>query len=174
MRSASGNVRSPFVTTYDCLTFLTDYGVEDGFVAACHGAVSYTHLDVYKRQGILGADQAGFLSQRWADSFLDCCAEVLGAAVDRAAQQVSYRGHVTGVAVRPLGVDADELVARAAEPDVQDRLAALTAAAGGTRVIVRVDRTELSKNIARGLAAYRELLFTDVYKRQRAGCRPAR
>ena len=111
-------------------------------------------------EGILGADQAGFLSQRWADSFLDCCAEVLGAAVDRGAQQVSYRGHVTGVAVRPLGVDADELIARAAEPDVQDRLAALTAAAGGTRVIVRVDRTELSKNIARGLAAYRELLIT--------------
>jgi trehalose 6-phosphate synthase len=110
-------------------------------------------------EGILGADHAGFLSQRWADSFLDCCADVLGAAVDRATQRVSYRGHVTGVAVHPLGVDADELMARAAEPDVQARLAALTEAAGGTRVIVRVDRTELSKNIARGLAAYRELLI---------------
>jgi trehalose 6-phosphate synthase len=117
--------------------------------------------------GILGADQAGFLSQRWADSFLDCCAEILGATVDRAAQQVSYRGHVTGVAVRPLGVDADELVARAAEPDVQDRLAALSEAAGRTRVIVRVDRTELSKNIARGLAAYRELLITRPHWRGR-------
>jgi S-adenosyl-L-methionine hydrolase (adenosine-forming) len=28
------------VTTFDCLTFLTDYGLEDGFVAACHGAVA--------------------------------------------------------------------------------------------------------------------------------------
>jgi len=25
---------------YDCLTFLTDYGVEDGFVAACHGVAA--------------------------------------------------------------------------------------------------------------------------------------
>jgi S-adenosylmethionine hydrolase len=25
------------VTSFDCLTFLTDYGLEDGFVAACHG-----------------------------------------------------------------------------------------------------------------------------------------
>lgn len=25
------------VASYDCLTFLTDYGLEDGFVAACHG-----------------------------------------------------------------------------------------------------------------------------------------
>ncbi len=40
MRGASGNVRSPFVANYDCLTFLTDYGVEDGFVAACHGVAA--------------------------------------------------------------------------------------------------------------------------------------
>jgi len=40
MRRASGNVRSPFVANYDCLTFLTDYGVEDGFVAACHGVAA--------------------------------------------------------------------------------------------------------------------------------------
>jgi trehalose 6-phosphate synthase len=110
-------------------------------------------------EGILGADHAGFLSQRWADSFLDCCARILGASVDRAARRVSYRGHVTSVGVHPLGVDADELMARAAEPDVQARVAALTRTAGRTRVIVRVDRTELSKNIGRGLAAYRELLI---------------
>ena len=54
--------------------------------------------------GILGADHAGFLCQRWADAFLDCCEVILGAAVDRARQQVSYDGQVTGVGVHPLGV----------------------------------------------------------------------
>ena len=34
------HVRSPFVASYDCLTFLTDYGLEDGFVAACHGVAA--------------------------------------------------------------------------------------------------------------------------------------
>jgi len=110
--------------------------------------------------GILGADHAGFLCSRWAAAFLDCCEEVLGAAVDRDRQQVSYAGHVTGIGVHPLGVQADELIARAAEPDVQARVDALAEAAGGTRLIVRIDRTELSKNIVRGLAAYRELLVT--------------
>ncbi len=110
--------------------------------------------------GILGADHAGFLCQRWADAFLDCCTEILGAAVDRDRQQVSYEGHVTGIGVHPLGVQADELVARAAEPDVQSRVDALAEAAGVRRLIVRIDRTELSKNIVRGLAAYRELLIT--------------
>jgi S-adenosyl-L-methionine hydrolase (adenosine-forming) len=30
-------VRSHIVASFQCLTFLTDYGLEDGFVAACHG-----------------------------------------------------------------------------------------------------------------------------------------
>jgi S-adenosylmethionine hydrolase len=40
MRGVASDVRSRFVTSFDCLTFLTDYGLEDGFVAACHGAVA--------------------------------------------------------------------------------------------------------------------------------------
>src|SRR5215472_7483902 len=43
-RGASGDaprvVRSRFVTTFDCLTLLTDYGLDDGFVAACHGVAA--------------------------------------------------------------------------------------------------------------------------------------
>ncbi|HEY6278766.1 MAG TPA: trehalose-6-phosphate synthase [Streptosporangiaceae bacterium] len=108
--------------------------------------------------GILGAGHAGFHAQRWADAFLDCCQAVLGAEVDRAAGTVRHRGHTTTVAVHPLGVDAAELRARAAVPDVQAHVASLSAAAGGRKLIVRIDRTELSKNIVRGLAAYRELL----------------
>src|SRR5271169_3510135 len=33
-------LRSPFVTTFDCLSLLTDYGLDDGFVAACHGVAA--------------------------------------------------------------------------------------------------------------------------------------
>ena len=62
--------------------------------------------------------------------------------------------------VHPLGVDAAELRERAAAADVQAQVAALTAITAGQQLIVRVDRTELSKNIVRGLAAYRELLIT--------------
>ncbi|HEY3732323.1 MAG TPA: trehalose-6-phosphate synthase [Streptosporangiaceae bacterium] len=109
-------------------------------------------------EGMLGADHAGFHAQRWADAFLDCCADILGAEVDRAARQVSYRGHRCDVGVHALGVDAADLRQRAAQPDVERHVAALTEAANGCRLIVRIDRTELSKNIVRGLAAYRELL----------------
>jgi trehalose 6-phosphate synthase len=113
--------------------------------------------------GMLGADHAGFLAWRWADAFLDCCETVLGAEVTRTrpgAGRVSYRGHVTEVAVHPLGVDAEELRARSRRADVVRSASALREMARGRQLIVRVDRTELSKNIVRGLAAYRELLVT--------------
>ena len=110
--------------------------------------------------GMLGADHAGFLCQRWADAFLDCCEALLGAQVDRGAQRVIHRGHVTGVGVHPLGVDAPALRERARAADVEAHVATLTRAAAGRKLIVRIDRTDLSKNILRGLAAYRELLIT--------------
>jgi trehalose 6-phosphate synthase len=115
--------------------------------------------------GMLGADHVGFHAGRWAAAFLDCCAAILGAQVSRAdggdpAGRVVYRGHVTEVAVHPLGVDAPTLRARARADDVQTHVTALGQAAGGRKLIVRVDRTEPSKNILRGLTAYRELLAT--------------
>jgi len=111
--------------------------------------------------GMLGADHAGFLAERWASAFLDCCEAVLGARVMRGVGgggRVSHRGRVTDVAVHPLGVDAAALRARAAEVDVRAAADTLAGLAGGRQLIVRIDRTELSKNIVRGLAAYRELL----------------
>src|ERR1700730_14982637 len=110
-------------------------------------------------EGILGADHAGVLAQRWADAFVDCCREFLGADIDPVARTVTHRGHVTSVGVHALGVDADDLRQRAAAADVQAQVAALTAVCGGRELIVRVDRTGLSQNIVRGLLAYRELLI---------------
>ena len=120
--------------------------------------------------GILGADRAGFHTVRWATAFMDCCAVLLGADVARTdglggpgpgtLGQVTYRGHVTEVGVHPLGVDAPALRERAQADDVRAHVGALRLAAGDRKLIVRVDRTELSKNIVRGLAAYRELLTT--------------
>jgi trehalose 6-phosphate synthase len=110
--------------------------------------------------GILGADHAGFLCRRWANAFVDCCAEFLDAEIDPGRSQVTHAGHVTSIGVHPLGVDAGRLQARAAERDVLSRMTALADATAGRQLIVRVDRTELSKNIVRGLQAYRELLRT--------------
>ncbi|MFE7788090.1 trehalose-6-phosphate synthase [Streptomyces sp. NPDC057460] len=108
-------------------------------------------------RGMLGADRAAFLTRRWADAFTACCTEVLGGT-----------GR-TRIGVHGLGADADFLRRRAHQPDVEERMAILREQVGGTgrKTIVRVDRTELSKNIVRGLLAYRELLNTRPQWRER-------
>ncbi|MFC6086867.1 alpha,alpha-trehalose-phosphate synthase (UDP-forming) [Sphaerisporangium aureirubrum] len=108
--------------------------------------------------GILAADHAGFLAGRWAASFMDCCEALLGAQVDRAARTVTYEGRTTHIGVHALGVDGDALWARALEPDVESHMHALRERVGDRKLIVRIDRTELSKNIVRGLYAYRQFL----------------
>ncbi|MEW9532524.1 trehalose-6-phosphate synthase [Microbispora sp. NPDC049125] len=108
--------------------------------------------------GILGADHAGFLTARWARAFMDCCEAFLGAQVDHGARTVAYEGRTTRIGVHPLGVNGEALRERAAEPDVESHMAAIRALVGDRRLIVRIDRTELSKNIVRGLTAYREFL----------------
>jgi trehalose 6-phosphate synthase len=106
--------------------------------------------------GVLGADAAGFLSPRWAEAFVRCCAQVLGAT--RVDGGVRHDGRTTRIGVHALGVDAAELHARAAQPDVGARRRTIEHIAGDRQLLLRIDRTELSKNIVRGLLAYRELL----------------
>jgi trehalose 6-phosphate synthase len=99
-------------------------------------------------QGMLGADLLGFHTQRWADCFTDCCRVILGHEAE------------TDVAVFPLGIDVAALSERAHARDSEARKRELTETVGDCLVIGRVDRTELSKNVWRGLLAYRELLRT--------------
>jgi trehalose 6-phosphate synthase len=112
-------------------------------------------------RGILGADRAGFLTHRWAEAFAASCAGVLCADTDLSAgsEAVVHEGRTTRLGVHGLGADGDFLRERAHLPDVDERLASLREQVGpGRQVVVRVDRTELSKNIVRGLYAYRRLL----------------
>ncbi|MEU8824282.1 trehalose-6-phosphate synthase [Streptomyces sp. NPDC048636] len=120
-------------------------------------------------RGILGGDRAAFLTERWAAAFADCCAVVLGAEIVRdggeggdsggAATAVRFEGRETRLGVHGLGADAEFLRERSHAADVGERLTALRAQIGPDRkTIVRVDRTELSKNIVRGMLAYRRLL----------------
>jgi trehalose 6-phosphate synthase len=111
--------------------------------------------------GMLGADRLGFLTHRWADAFTACAEQFAGGLGG------------TRIGVHGLGADADFLRERAHKADVDERMAALRAEIGAApdggarRTIVRVDRTELSKNIVRGLLAYRQLLDDHAEWRER-------
>jgi trehalose 6-phosphate synthase len=95
--------------------------------------------------GILGADVIGFHTQRWADLFAHTARAVCGVEAD-------------GVQVFPLGTDPDEMQRLGGRRSVDSALRVLNGIVGDRLVIGRVDRTELSKNVYRGLLSYRELL----------------
>jgi trehalose 6-phosphate synthase len=111
--------------------------------------VAYAVID-----GMLGADVIGFHTQRWADLFRDTARTVAGR-------------EPAGVRVFPLGTDADEMRKLGGRRNVNSELRVLEDVVGDRQVIGRVDRTELSKNVWRGLLAYRELLRThDQWRNQ--------
>jgi trehalose 6-phosphate synthase len=99
----------------------------------------------------------GFHSPRWAAAFRDGLATV-------------GRGEgAPHTFVSPLSSDPDRLRSAAAGPEVADALARIEASVGGDdrRVIVRVDRMELSKNLLRGFWAFEELLDQEPTHRER-------
>lgn len=96
-------------------------------------------------EGMLAADLIGFHTERWAQLFRETARAVVGIEPE-------------GVQVFPLGTDADEMHKLAGRRSVDSALRVLDDLLEDRLLIGRVDRTELSKNVFRGLLAYRELL----------------
>jgi trehalose 6-phosphate synthase len=108
-------------------------------------------------RGLLGCDIVGFHTLRYVRNFLLGCEELLGAEVDFAASTVLYAGRETVVRHYPISVDEASLLELAASPEVADRRADI-AATRTEKMVLRVDRTDPSKNIVRGFTAFARLL----------------
>lgn len=96
-------------------------------------------------EGLLANDVAGFHTQRWLEAFVESCASL---DLDHEA---------TLVTAHPISVDAAEFDALASSPAVLECERELIADRPEA-LIVRVDRTDPSKNIVRGLEAFELLL----------------
>jgi len=94
--------------------------------------------------GMASHTACGFHTRRWAGAFEACCEEVLG------TKPPTF--------VAPLAPDVDALLEVAASPECASAGAKLDALIGDCRVILRVDRIEMSKNLLRGFLAFEELL----------------
>lgn len=106
--------------------------------------------------GLLAADVVGFSSRTWAEQFRRCATDLLGAHRD--GDTVSFEGRRTLVRDFTLGVDAEDLATSAADPAALAAGEDLDRERGDRALLLRVDRTDLSKNILRGLHAYELLL----------------
>lgn len=95
-------------------------------------------------QGMAASAACGFHAKRWAANFADCCRDVLG------VEPATF--------VSPLEPDPNDIQAVADSPECAAEHAWLDDVVRGRKLILRVDRIELSKNIVRGFVAFDVLL----------------
>lgn len=119
-------------------------------------------LPLFMRRGIYeslcAADIVGMQTLRDTRNFLICCEAFLdGAEVDYHESSVRYNGRLTYVRDYPISIDAPGLRQFAISEEVEE-YRQLLRPHRGDKTIVRIDRTEPSKNILRGFRAF-ELLI---------------
>lgn len=115
----------------------------------------------YMRQdilnGLLGCDVVGFQTDESRQNFLDTVArEGLGQINNETGEVTTPAGHVVKARCYPISVSVSEFQEAQRSQATQEVVAQLPQT--DAKVILRVDRADLSKNIVRGMAAYERLL----------------
>jgi trehalose 6-phosphate synthase len=111
-------------------------------------------------EGLLANDVVSFHTPRWRQSFQRSCVDILGVEPDRAALTIPVGDRVARLRAHPISVDAaefDEIAGGEAVLEAEQDLAAGRA----EHLILRVDRTDPSKNVVRGFRAYE--LYLDAH-----------
>jgi trehalose 6-phosphate synthase len=110
-------------------------------------------------QGLCAVDVLGFQTAEDALNFLRTCESHLpGASVRHRRGRIWYRNHATHVRDFPISIDVAELRQLAESPEVAEHRPEIEAMLGDQQLILRVDRSQPSKNILRGFRAFEEML----------------
>jgi len=118
--------------------------------------------------GLCAVDLLGFQTEEDGLNFIRTCETHLpGCKVNYRTGRVIYRNHITHVRDYPISIDVKALKELAKTDEVENFRHLLEARFGHNQLIVRVDRTEPSKNILRGFQAFDEML--DLHPEHR-GC----
>lgn len=117
------------------------------------------HLRMAVHEGMLANDIVGLHTHRWRHNFLRACEDILGADVDHAASTVTHDGRTTTVTSHPIGIDPAEFDELREHPSVLEQEREIVERRP-EYLVVRVDRTDPSKNVVRGFRAY--ALFLDL------------
>ena len=118
------------------------------------------HLRRAVHEGVLANDILGFHTERWKRNFLRACEDILGADVDHREGVVTHDGRRTLVTSHPLGIDATEFDALVESEGVLEQERQIVESRPEF-LILRVDRTDPSKNVVRGFRSF--ALFLDMH-----------
>lgn len=117
-------------------------------------------LPGYVREGVLDsllrADIVAFHTDRYARNFLRTAHEVLGAEVDEEEGVIRYEGREVWARVYPISIDPGEFENLAASDAVIEQEGSVNDLSG--KLLLRIDRMDLSKNVLRGFQAFGRML----------------
>src|SRR5215212_8217747 len=110
--------------------------------------------------GLLGNDVVAFHTEGFARNFLLCAQELLGLPVDLQAMTVNLGDRQVAARHYPISIDVAAMRELATSAEVAEHARGLGEAfcAGDRQLVLRVDRTDPSKNIVRGFEAFATLL----------------
>jgi trehalose 6-phosphate synthase len=115
---------------------------------------------------LLVSDRVGFQTQKDAFNFVQTCRFYLDDAHSRGSRDsIHYHGRKIRAMTYPISIDVEKVQSIVEEPQTRLLKDQLINLVGDRKLILRVDRIEPSKNILRGLAAYR--VFLDMYPEHR-------
>jgi trehalose 6-phosphate synthase len=118
--------------------------------------------------GLLANDTVGFHTDRWRRNFLRSCADIAGAEGNFEEGTADYDGRRVFATCHPISVDPAEFDDLAESREVLD-LEAQLRANRPERLVLRVDRTDPSKNVVRGFRAFERLLEDHPELHERVG-----
>ncbi|QIN77762.1 trehalose-6-phosphate synthase [Rubrobacter marinus] len=117
-------------------------------------------LPRYVREGVLQsllrADVVAFHTDRYARNFVRTAREVLGVEGDEEKGVVRYEGREVWARAYPISIDPGEFEELAASDAVREQEGPVRDLPG--KLLLRIDRTDLSKNVLRGFQAYGRML----------------
>ncbi len=117
-------------------------------------------LPGYIREGILEslleANVVAFHTKGYVRSFIRTVRETLGVEVDEEEGVIAYEGREVWVRPYPISIDPNEFEELAGSEEVLEQEETVKNLPG--RLLLRVDRMDLSKNIVRGFHAYDRML----------------
>ncbi len=119
-------------------------------------------------EGLLANDVIGFHTQRWRLNFLRASSDLAGAACDFAEGTAALDGHSSLVTVHPISVDPAEFDELASSEEVLAAERELVARRP-EKLVLRVDRTDPSKNIVRGFRAFEVYLDAHTEMHRKVG-----
>jgi trehalose 6-phosphate synthase len=107
--------------------------------------------------GLLANDVVGFHTDRWRRNFLRSCVDIVGAESNFVDCTAEYDGRRVAATSHPISVDPSEFDELAASEAVRQRESEL-AESRPEWLVLRVDRTDPSKNVVRGFRAFERFL----------------